>query len=288
MKRLFIPVISVLFAAVMAAMFYKLVLTTEEQPGSVPSEAAPAAVYPPRTDQPVAEMTRFFTHNIFRGRDGKSAPLHYYIYEPEKPYPPKIKFPLVLVLHGSPGNVYAAKALMQSAAMRRAYPAFIVAPVLPKQETWAFPAQFPEPLPLKSFFIGKKQSLPETVDLIRDLSQSLPVDTSRIYVIGCSEGGVGVYGAVRDYADVFAAGVVISGLWTAADVQNLTKLPLVIMHGALETTTPVGLARKVAEGIRAHGGNVSYIEMPHMDHACPSDIFYGQTTWNWLFSQQKK
>lgn len=288
MKRLFVPVVSVLFVIVMAVMFFKLVLTKEEDlPARAAQNSAPVVVYPPRTDQPIAEMTRFFKHDVYRGEDGKGVPLDYYLYEPEKPYPQNLKFPLVLVLHGAPGNAYAAKSLTQSAEMRRAYPAFIVAPVLPRRDTWSFPAQFPEPLPLKDYFIGKKQSLPETVALIRHLSQTLPVDTSRIYVIGCSEGGVGVYGAVRDYADVFAAGVVISGLWTAADVQNLIKLPLVIMHGALETTTPASLARKVADGIRAHGGNVGYIEMPQMDHACPSEVFYGPTTWNWLFSQRK-
>lgn len=243
----------------------------------------------PRTAEPMGALTRVFEHRIFsvKEENGGVHDLHYYFYQPEGPYPPSVKFPLVLVLHGGPGKGYAAEALVAQAAMRLNYPAFIVVPVLPAHKTWAFPAVFPEDVPLKSYFTDKEQGLPDVVDVIRALNKKYPVDAGRIYAIGCSEGGVGVYGALRDHADIFAAGVVISGLWTASDAAHLTKRPLVIMHGALETDTPAALARMVAHQIKQRGGTVQYVEMAGMNHFCPAPVFYGETTWKWLFEQKK-
>lgn len=280
-----------LVGAIVAGVLF-LFPASQERPVEQQAKTAVPPVYKkdiPRTAEPMAELTRFFEHHIFGAKEenGGGHDLHFYLYQPEKPYPPEVKFPLVLVLHGGPGNGYAAQALVERAVMRLNYPAFIVVPVLPLHKTWAFPEAFPEDVPLKEYFIGKEQDLPDAVDIIRELSKKYPVDTDRIYAIGCSEGGVGVYGALRNHADVFAAGVAISGLWTATDAAHLTKRPLVIMHGGLETDTPVELARAVAQQIKKHGGSVQYVEMAGMNHACPSPVFYGETTWKWLFAQRK-
>ncbi|HRI77691.1 MAG TPA: prolyl oligopeptidase family serine peptidase [Alphaproteobacteria bacterium] len=262
-------------------------------PVAVPApKAAAPAVYTndiPRTTAPMGDLTELFEHRIFSVKDenGNGHDLNYYFYAPEKPYPPGLKFPLVMVLHGAPGNAYAAQALAANAAMRIKYPAFIVVPVLPTNKTWSFPQSFPEDVPLKAYFMNKEQDLPDAVAVIRNLSAQYPVDTDRVYAIGCSEGGTGVYGALRDHPDVFAAGVVISGLWTQADAPQLTRRPLTIMHGALETEAPVQLARAMAQQIKARGGKVQYVEMPETGHECPSMIYYSATTWNWLFMHKK-
>lgn len=281
-----------LLGAGLAAAIFLFPEQQQKPAATAQKKAAVPAVYRkdvPRTTTPMASVTRLFEHRIFKVQEenGGGHDLHYYFYQPEKPYPPDLKFPLVLVLHGAPGNGYAAQALVEQAAMRLGYPAFIVVPVLPADKTWSFPPSFPEDVPLKQYFIGKEQDLPDTVDILRELIARYPVDPDRIYAVGCSEGGVGVYGALRNHADIFAAGVAISGLWSPTDAANLTKRPLVIMHGGLETEAPAEMARAVAEQIKRHGGSVQYVEMAGMNHFCPSPVFYGVTTWNWLFAQKK-
>jgi len=242
------------------------------------------------------EMTHFFQRKDFTVthaekqffQQGKDVhyDLTYFWFQPEgAPYPPGLKFPLVLILHGTPGNTYAGKFLITQ-KMQLDFPAFIVAPVLQTGWTWANPLQI-EGHPEISVKPHLVEALPGAVQLVASLAQQYPVDTSRIYVIGCSEGGTGAYGAVRDYADVFAAAVPISGVWGLRDAPKMTQTPMWAFHGALDSVLPADNASNLNAKIKQSGGNAIYTEFPDMGHDCPSPRLYSQVMWKWLFSQHK-
>jgi len=242
----------------------------------------------PRTLQPVEEYTKFYTQKKFKAHreNGSDHGLTYYWYQPEPPYPDGLKFPLVLLLHGGTGNSYAGKFLIQK-DIRLEFPAFIVVPVLSATKTWAFTSRMPD-FPSKPFFKGKEQDLPDAIQLIANLASEYPIDINRIYVVGCSEGGVGVFGAARYYSDVFAAGIAISGGWAAEDAPQMTNMPLLAIHGSLDKNVTVSLSRNMVAAIRKAGGQAEFIEIPDMGHECPSSRLYSKSVWKWLFSRERQ
>lgn len=251
-------------------------------------------VEPPRTDAPMDNLTRFFAKKQYDMADGQQRRrLTYYWFEPEgRPYPLGLKFPLVVVLHGAPGKAYAAEYLI-SRQMQLDYPAFIVVPQSPAGKKWAMPEKFTgqefgAQQAAKYQYRPELESLPDTVELISRLAKEHPVDTSRIYVTGCSDGGTGAYGAALRYPEVFAAAAAISGAWSFADAHKLTKIPLWILHGSEDNVFPVAIARGMAGIAKRQGAPVYYTELPGVGHSCDSSALYGKPLWSWLFSQKKK
>lgn len=229
-----------------------------------------------RNEQPMAEFTALFERKLFEPRDKKLQDLTYFWFQPAPPYPEGLKFPLVLVLHGAPGNSYAAKFLV-APQMQKAYPAFIVVPVLPERQLWAgsHPAA------------AKGEGIHDAVALIMDIVAKYPVDINRIYVIGCSDGGTGTFGAVTYYPDLFAGAVAIAGSWNPEQAPKMTGVPLVAMHGADDRVIPPDSARDTIGLIKQYGGQAFYSEFPGQGHNCPAAHYYAAQTWDWLFSQKK-
>lgn len=239
----------------------------------------------PRTAKPLGNFTHNFQPKAFSVEGGK-ANLTYYWLEPQgAPYPAGLKFPLVIVLHGAPGFAYAGEYL-GAQKMQLAYPAFVAVPVLPREMKWDMPDTFPDvqgyrPLP------EKQKGLPYAVQLAQHFVAKYPIDTKRIYIIGCDDGGVGVLGAAARYPDMFAAGVAISGTWNADDGAQMAKMPLWVIHGAEDDVFRVGTARQIVNSVKQAGGTVAYNEIADMGHECSAPRLYAQATWDWLFSQHK-
>lgn len=248
-----------------------------------PLAAANAIGKPSRSDKirntaPAEEMMPHFTSVPFRVK-GRFADriMTYFWAAPDEPYPDGIEFPLVVVLHGSPGNAYAAKYLLSS-AVRMQHPSFVLVPVLPRERTWATWQKRQK---------REDTELANVVKMIQSVSEQHPIDPSRIYVIGCSEGGFGAFGAALYFPDIFAAAVPISGGWNPEDAKDMTKIPILSMHGTKDDVLPVEMTRDVSQLIREYGGNISYNEFPDMGHECPSTRLYSNALWQWLFAQQK-
>lgn len=245
-------------------------------------KAGPA---PLRSEMPMDEETAIYDRLQFVPPAKKPNPLTYFLMRPAPPYPDDIKFPLVLVLHGASGKSYAAKHLA-SFDMQVSFPAIVVAPAISAKRTWASP----KPLTYngKTTTQNPNEAIHDVVALIKALSASLPVDTSRIYVVGCSEGGVGAFGAALYYPDIFAAALSISGAWSPEDAVNMTHIPIWAIHGAKDDVMPAYLSSDIVNLIQEYGGQAFYTELGEMGHDCAAEIFYRPTTWDWLFFQQKK
>lgn len=238
---------------------------------------------PPRTEQPMGAYTRAFEKRKAFVRSGAvSLDMTYYMFSPEKPWPPHVKFPLVIVLHGAPGNAYAAQYLVQR-SLRYDYPAFVMVPVLPKALRWYNYGSMPNgSLADRKSAVG----LPGAMNIAQQMMDTYPIDRSRVYVIGCSEGGAGAFGAAKDYADTIAASVAISGGWPASDADDFMRTPMFVMHGARDTVVPPHYSRLIAAEVKKMGGPMQYLEIPNMAHDCPSATLYGRPVWKWLFAQR--
>lgn len=242
----------------------------------------------PRTAEPMEDYTQYYDPKVFGVPAGRAGQTLSYYWKAPAPYHPKDKrYPLVVVLHDSTGVAHAAQHLIKK-QMRKDYPAYIMIPVLPTGPIWAFPSKFPDE-PRLAMNLKKEQALESVIKLVQDVQQSNQIDPSRLYIVGCGEGGFGVFGTAARYSDFFAAGVAISGGWTIKEAPKMTKFPLFVMHGQKDKKFEPGLSRNVAFYIQQFGGRkISFVEVPGMEHDCGNHILYSPTTWQWLFAQKKK
>lgn len=241
--------------------------------GMIPAKEAQARAnkQAPRTDKPMGEDTAYFMKDQFKV---KGQTYIYYSYAPMRGAQAGPKgYPLVLVLHGAPGNGYAARFLSKPPLAQK-YPAFIIVPVLPARQHWAWPD-------------GKRDGLAASVAIIKNFAENFPVDPDRIYVIGCSEGGNGAFGAARYFPDFFAAAVTISGGWDPKQAPEMTQLPILALHGAKDEIIPMDWAAATIDEIRKYGGKAQMHIFEDMNHYCPSSRFYSDAVWQWLFAQRR-
>ena len=124
-------------------------------------------------------------------------------------------------------------------------------------------------------------------NLLDDYMNKPEVDKSRIYIIGLSMGGMGVYDMVCRFPDLFAAAVSICG---SVNVQRLPKAKEVcfrIFHGEKDTAVPVECSRQAYEVLKRCGAKVEYIEFYGCDHLSWNPAFNFPDFMDWLFEQQK-
>lgn len=252
-----------------------------------PAEKNAVIVYEgARTSRPLGPVTRFYKRKeMLVGDARRKHTLTYYLYAPSPPYPEGLTFPLVLVLHDVHGRAHAGEYLVEG-DMPVKYPAFVVVPVLPFGKKWAMPRVFPE-MPYFQPLLRGGDGMKDAAQLVSALKKSYPIDRKRVYVIGCSDGAFGAFGAALRYPDTFAAAIPISGGWTAADAKGFAKVPLWVFHGAEDRSYPADLSRSVTSYIKAYGGKANYTEVPGIGNDCSASRFYTPTLWQWMFSQRK-
>jgi predicted peptidase len=277
-------------AVLLSAYFYKTKLSPLYE-GSVTADTD-TIVENPRIDAPVEAYTPLFSRKKYEIHDGNhKRRLTYFWFAPKQPFPLGRKIPLVVVLHGAPGKAYAAEYLVPD-EMQRDFPSFIVVPQSPIAKKWAMPELFSgqefSGSQLANYtYQPKLESLPDVVELINRLTREFPIDSSRVYIVGCSDGGTGVYGAVLRYPNMFAGAVAISGAWSFLDAGKMTQVPLWIEHGTNDNTFPALIPRVMADSIQKQGKIVHYTEFSNMGHECPNPSLYTRPLWEWLFSQRK-
>lgn len=225
--------------------------------------------------RPMAGSTKFYQPREFQTLSDRI--LTYFWLEPSKPHPRGTTFPLVIALHGSSGRAYAGEYLA-TPMMRKQFPSFVAVPVTPNPPIWAHPdARY-----------SAYENLGYVEELVGDLLQKHPIDRNRIYIIGCSIGGTGVFGAIARYPDLFTAGIALSGYWKTIDAPIMINTPLLIVHGAQDSVLDPARSREMADAIEENGGHsVLYREIENFGHNCPSPKLYNINIWRWLYAQDK-
>ncbi|MHA2100147.1 MAG: T9SS type A sorting domain-containing protein, partial [Candidatus Kariarchaeaceae archaeon] len=79
-------------------------------------------------------------------------------------------------------------------------------------------------------------------NLIQNLLNSLPIDSTRIVSTGWSAGGWGTCNLLQNYPHLFAAGIPISGVTPGSNLKNI---PLWLFHGAADENVGVGTSRSM-------------------------------------------
>jgi len=215
----------------------------------------------------------------------------YQVYVPRE-YQASRDWPVILFLHGA--GERGSDGLSQTqvglgAAIRLApdrWPAITVFPQVPEDLTW--------------------QGTPGRVAMaaLEATEAEYRTDADRVYLTGLSLGGNGTWYLGYEHADRFAALVAICGFvearseafpafTPAADpfaevAARIAHLPVWIVHGDADQLVPVEQSRRMAAALRELGADVTYVELPGVNHNSWDPGYADAALAPWLFAKRRR
>lgn len=128
---------------------------------------------------------------------------------------------------------------------------------------------------------------------IADALARWPIDPQRIVLTGISNGGTGVWDALKRYPRCFAAAVPMSGMTEPSGLQHIVKIPQWIFHGEKDDDTDVEWgyggaqvgSRVVVRALRAFGGAPVYTEYPGEKHVIWSRAYAEPELLPWMLAR---
>jgi predicted peptidase len=129
---------------------------------------------------------------------------------------------------------------------------------------------------------------------IADALGRFPVDPRRIVLTGISDGGTGVWDALKAWPQCFAAGIPMSGMTELDGLAPIAAVPQWIFHGAKDNDTDIESgyggamvgSRAVVRALRALGGAPQYTEYPEGWHPIWHQAYATPELLPWLLSQR--
>jgi predicted peptidase len=200
--------------------------------------------------------------------------------------PPQAKFagklPVIVFLHGirergSGGflSTTSGISILMKQFMKQ-IPAIVLFPQCRPESYWSDP----------SMDKMVSQALAQTVE-------EFSADEKRIYLIGVSMGGYGVWHFASEYPGKFAAFVsicggssILSGDRFSPIAQKTGKTPAWLFHGAEDRVVPVGESRELFKALKENHGNVKYSEYPGVGHNVWMNVLSEKELLPWLLAQR--
>ena len=132
------------------------------------------------------------------------------------------------------------------------------------------------------------------VAAIADALARFPIDSKRIYLTGISDGGSGVWDALKTWPTCFAAGVPMSGMTELAGLAAIVNVPQWIFHGGEDNDTDIETgyggamvgSRAVVRALKAMGGKPRYTEYPEEMHPIWHRAYATRELLPWMLSQR--
>jgi len=206
---------------------------------------------------------------------------NYQIYTPQQAESEK-KLPVIIFLHGigQRGSGGLVPTTGAAGAIARHYfgqvPAIVLLPQCRQGSYWS------DPLMDEMVMNALAQTIEE-----------FGADTRRVYLIGVSMGGYGVWHFAAAYPKKFAALVSICGgsSITKGDrfdalAKKVGETPAWLFHGADDKIVQVSESRQITKALEANGGNVKYNEYENVGHNVWFNVLAEKDLLPWLFAQQ--
>lgn len=215
-------------------------------------------------------------------------------------YNPGVKYPLVIVLHGSgergdnnESQLIWGGDLFVDSVNRAKFPAIVVFPQCPAEQRWA-PGKRIDAKgdTLGGLRVYSDSAIQKPMQLVLDFIDTLiaagRVDSKRIYVGGLSMGGMGTFDILSRRPDLFAAAFPICGAGDPNAIKRYRKgLPLWVFHGAADPVVLVSNSRFMVDQLQKNKFKVKYSEYPGVGHDSWKNAFAEKDLLPWLFAQKK-
>ena len=269
-KKIYFLIVAVVFGSAIIAV-------------SMMNGRSPLAITDPNLRPPFGAQTAlYFEQAVYRPSQMLFADtMRYYLAPPRVTGSAGRLYPLVVILHDENGDAPAARYLLHQ-SLAAFYPAFIVVPQISEEESWAISGGTNVRVGARS-----QQRADMVMTLVQDLIGKIPVDPTRIYLVGCGNGGTGVFRAAEKFPHLVTAGVVMSGRWKSEDATGIVQTPLWIIHGQVDQRTPARYMQNLSAHIRQAGGDVRFTEIAKLGQNCHDHRLYMTALWSWLFARQR-
>jgi predicted peptidase len=232
----------------------------------------------------VGRATDRFIAREYRSEAGVKLPYRLYIPAAAKRDQP---LPLILYLHGSGGagtdnhkQISGGNALgthvWTDPAMQERHPAFVLAPQIPENSMWHSSSDASSPHAVAS------------LELLDKLYSQLRFDPHRVYVVGQSLGGFGVWDLIGKHAHIFAAAVPLCGGGDSKQILSTRYVAVWAFHGAKDGTVPASSSREMVDALRTVNSSVRYTEYPDVGHDVWTRAFTERDLPEWLFAQRRR
>jgi predicted peptidase len=208
------------------------------------------------------------------------------------------KYPIIFFLHGSGelGNDNKAQltlggALFVKKKIREDFQAIVIFPQCSKNSFWSNVGRRTENN--REYFAYKTGGEPTKdmdllLQLINQFKTNPNVDNTRMYAMGISMGGMGVFELLRREPGTFAAAVVICGGDDPSNAEKYGKdVSVWVFHGAEDNVVPVSSSVVVAEKLKELGNEVKLTIYPKVGHSSWDDALDEEELLPWLFSKRK-
>jgi predicted peptidase len=197
------------------------------------------------------------------------------------------KFPIILWLHNAlargsdnlaqiSGTNYPGTHLWTTPEAQSKFPVFVLAPQTSDTKAWARPHANTPPVSIRL-----------ALEILDAIEKEYAIDLDRVYVVGQSMGGEGVWMTMAVAPGRFAAGIALCGYGEAWMIERIAKIPAWVFQGDADDIVPVEHAREWIAALRKAGGAPRYSEYPGVGHQVWDKAFAEPDLLPWLSSQRR-
>ncbi|MCW9706520.1 prolyl oligopeptidase family serine peptidase [Fodinibius salsisoli] len=238
-----------------------------------------------------AQITDFEAH-VYKDANGNE--LNYRLLKPAD-YDSTKSYPLVLFLHGAgergDDNYSQLKwgaAHFADPTFREEYPAFVVAPQVPKDSSWASLSGIRDTTTFTApMGDTPTQPMQLTIELLEKIQEQYAINSNRLYVTGISMGGFGTFDLIERFPRKFAAAAPICGGGDITRAFLLNDMPVWVFHGAQDNAVDVRYSRAMVDAIQMAGGKPGFTEYPDAGHVKAWVYAYrNPRLYEWMFSKE--
>ena len=200
------------------------------------------------------------------------------------------KYPILFFLHGAGGRGSNNNDQILDAGSINA---FTKQKIFTKHNSYLLAAQVPHNEKWVNVDWGASEhTMPEMSKTMRLAFELLDktiiknnIDIKRIYVLGISMGGFGVWDALQRRPNYFAAGVPICGGGDIRQSKSISHIPIWIWHGSQDAIINVKRSRDMYDAIKNFTYEIKYSEIKNRGHDVWIDAWNSNDLWNWMYLQ---
>lgn len=220
------------------------------------------------------DAARGFVETQYTDKQGVA---HTYLVFVPYDYEPGQNRPLLLFLHGGgqePGtdgywsihNNFGIEVW----ELKRIFPFVVAIPQYPEGEGWT------------------GEALERAIAFSDEVAEKYQTDKDRCYVTGVSVGGRGVWNAISEYPDRFAAAVPMCG-FPSGNAESIAKSKIPIWNHCNEKDKPdlVDANRVMRMELLKAGASPLYTEYKASGHNCWDRVYRSPSVYEWLLAQRR-
>jgi hypothetical protein len=159
----------------------------------------------------------------------------------------------------------------------------------PSLPTRGFPGFVLFPQDLNGWTSGTVQ---DAIRIVRLVAKKYNIDENRIYIHGLSNGGSGVFEALKRAPWLFSAALTMSSVSDASviaqgQVPNIANIPLWMFQGGKDTSPTPSRTKGYVKTFQDAGAIVRYTEYPNLGHGTWNSAYKEPDFFMWMLDKNK-